>query len=272
MVNMVSTALIRSMRMNRVDCHSHILPAFDDGSQSESQSYRMLQLEAKNGTGVVLATPHFYPDGPSPTEFVKERQLAYERLMNYVSTQEDRELPSIKQGAEVLLAVDTAYLEDLSALAIEGTRYILIEMPYDNWQEWVYESIEYIRVKQGLIPVIAHVERYVPMQRDTEQIYRLMSMDGVLGQMNTRSLEDKESRRLCHKLIENHMVHVLGSDAHRGRHLVEVRKVYEEIEKKYGSARIEQLHQQGQLLIQNQPITKEQPIPFKRLWGRFYRS
>ena len=272
MASMVNTVAIRIMqRMNKVDFHAHILPCIDDGSQSESQSYRMLQLEAANGVDIVLATPHFYPDYPSISEFILERQLAVERLKAYIETKEVQPLPKILLGAEVLLGVETASQKDLKALAIEGTDYILIEMPYNNWQEWVYEAIEAIRVKHKLIPVIAHVERYVPMHDDTDQIVRLLSMEGVLGQMNTRSLLYKDSSSLCHKLIANHMVHVLGSDAHRGQHLLEVVKAFESIEKKHGTKVIQKLHEQGVTLIQNQPIQKEMPVPFKRILGRFYK-
>lgn len=265
--------IIRAMQlMNKVDFHTHILPQIDDGSQSESQSYRMLQLEAKNGIEVVLATPHYYPDDLSIEEFVKARRGAVSRLKDYIEGQEQIvSLPEILLGAEVLLGTETVYQKDLRELAIEGTDYILIEMPYDNWAEWVFQSIEAIHVRHGLIPVIAHVERYIPMQKDTDQIIRLLSMEGVLGQMNTRSLLFKDSSRLCHKLIANHCVHVLGSDAHRGQHLLEVTQAFKLIEKKHGQDIISKLHQQGDLLIQNKFIEKKRPIPFKRILGHFYK-
>lgn len=269
-VSMVDTKMMKPM--NKIDGHTHILPSIDDGSQSEAQSYRMLKLEKDNGIGVVLATPHFYPDHLSVKEFVKVRQGAYDKLMTYIKAKEDQEdLPIIRQGAEVLLCTETADLEDLRDLAIEGTDYILIEMPYQNWQEWMYESIEKIRVRHHLIPVIAHVERYVPMHNDTDQIYRLLSMKGVLGQMNISSVLDRMGARLCHKLIVCQMVHILGSDAHRGKHLLEITKGRHCLEKKHGEAVLRKLDQQGIRLLNNEPIKKEMPVPFTKVWGSFYR-
>lgn len=274
MVNTASTESMAATRdiqlMNRVDFHTHVLPGIDDGSQSESQSYRILKMEKNNGVAIVLATPHFYPDGPTPTESVKTRTEAYEKLMAYAKA-DGGELPSIKQGAEVLLCTETADLEDLRALAIEGTDYILIEMPYSNWQPWVYEAIERIQVKHGLIPIIAHVERYVPMHTDTDQIYKLLTMPNVLGQMNTRSIMNKATRRLCHKMLECGMVHVIGSDAHRGQHLLEVKAAYEQIIQKHGIELVRTLDQQAQAIIQNEKISREMPVPFKRILGRFYQ-
>lgn len=273
MVNTANTVAIRGMLlMNRVDFHTHILPQIDDGSQSESQSYRMLQLEARNGVDIVLATPHFYPDDLSIEEFVEEREDALNRLRAYIAQEgKDESLPKILKGAEVLLGTETVYQKNLRELAIEGTDYILIEMPYDDWPEWVYQSVEAIYIRHKLMPIIAHVERYIPMQKDTEQIVRLLSIEGVLGQMNTRSLLYRDSNRLCHKLIENHLVHVLGSDAHRGQHLLEVNKAFEVIEKKHGIKKLNMLHKQGSQIIQNQQIEKKAPVPFKRILGYFYK-
>lgn len=252
--------------MAKIDFHTHILPNIDDGSQSIAQSKEMLALEKQNGVAVVIATPHFYPDSLSPKTFIKRRQKAYEAL-----NKDEKEWPLIKQGAEVLLSTETADLEDLHLLAIEGTAYILIEMPYSNWQPWVYEAIERIQIKHQLKPIIAHVERYIPMQTDTQQIYQLLSMPGVLGQMNTRSIVSKATARLCHKMLQCHMVHVIGSDAHREEHLTTVSFAYEQLIKKHGIEMVQLLDSQAQAIIQNKEITKKEPLPFKRILGRFYQ-
>lgn len=257
--------------MARVDFHSHILPGIDDGSANKQQSYEMLQEEARYKTKIVVATPHFYPGQSSIAAFIKTRQLAHEQLKQYIQKNNEMTLPTIRLGAEVLLGTETAYLDDLRALAIEKTNYILIEMPYDNWDEWVYESIERIYSVQKLIPVIAHVERYIPMQKDTNQIYRLMSMPKVLGQMNTRSLLDRKRHNLCYRLIKNHMVHVLGSDAHKERHLIEGEKAYQKLIKKLGQSTIGQLEEQAGNVLNDEGISKQSPMPFNKWILNYYR-
>lgn len=270
MGNMVSMANIKGMKlMNRVDFHSHILPGIDDGSKSEAQSYEMLKREKMHGVEKVVVTPHFYPDEPSPSAFIEKRQLAYEKLMAYVKNKQEQ-LPTIIQGAEVLLGVETADLKDLKLLAIEGTDYILIELPYAQLQEWMYESIEKIKVVHHLTPVIAHVERYVSFQKDLNDIYRLMSIEGVLGQVNTRAILDAKTRGLCQQLIGHNLVHVIGSDAHRVRHLQDLELAYGYISKKHGQAKLDRLHQQAATLLKNEKISKPVPKPLRRLWGRFY--
>lgn len=263
---MVSMVNIKDMKpMNKVDFHSHILPGIDDGSQSEAQSYEMLRQEKVHRIDYVVATPHFYPDDLSPKAFVERRQVAYEKLMNCISIKQEK-LPTIIQGAEVLLGVETADLEDLRLLAIEGTDYILIELPYDQIQEWVYESLERIKVKHGLTPVIAHVERYVPFQKDLDDIYRLMSMEDILGQVNTRAILDSKTRSLCQQLIGNQMVHVIGSDAHRVRHLKELDRAYRYISRKHGEVRLKTLHHQASAILRNERILKSLPRPLRKRW------
>ena len=45
-----------------VDFHNHILPGIDDGSQSVSQSLKMLELFAELGVEKIIASPHIYKE------------------------------------------------------------------------------------------------------------------------------------------------------------------------------------------------------------------
>ena len=63
-----------------VDFHSHILPGIDDGSKSLEMSIEMLRLEAEQGIGHVVATPHFYPQYDTPERFLERRAAAQNAL------------------------------------------------------------------------------------------------------------------------------------------------------------------------------------------------
>ncbi len=256
--------------MDRVDFHTHILPNIDDGSNCEKDSYEMLKIEQLNRVKQVIATPHFYPDQLSPHKFTNRRKNSYDRLMTYISGQNVQNVPDIVLGAEVLLALDTAYMKDLRLLAIENTDYILIELPYMHWKEWVYESIERIRVVHGLIPIIAHVERYISFGNDLEDIYNMMIMPGVLAQVNIESILAFKTRTLCKKLIRNNMAHVIGSDAHRIKHLQKLDITYKYIMNKYGNKKMEELDLNANLILDNAEIIKREPIMFKRLCRYMY--
>ena len=82
-----------------IDFHSHILPEIDDGSASVEQSIEMLRMEAEQGIGHVIATPHFYAKYDTPKNFLEKRNEAEARLREEMAKHEG--LPHLSVGAEV---------------------------------------------------------------------------------------------------------------------------------------------------------------------------
>ena len=97
-----------------------------------------------------------------------------------------------------------------------------------------------------------------------------MSIEGVLGQVNTRAILDPKAGGLCRQLIGYNLVHVIGYDTHRVKHLKDLERAYSYISKKHGQAELDSLHQQVAALLRNERISKPVPNPLRRLWGRFY--
>ena len=141
------------------DFHSHILPGIDDGSSSVEESINMLHMEAEQGIACVAATPHFYARYDDPELFLQRREDAFRKLQAAM-TQHER-LPRILLGAEVHYFQGMSDSEVLSRLTIAEKGCILIEMPPAPWTEQMYRELEWIYTKQGLTPVIAHVDRYI---------------------------------------------------------------------------------------------------------------
>lgn len=247
------------------DCHSHILPGIDDGSRNVEESMSMLRKFEEQGVQVIWATPHFYPDAKLE-EFLDKRDKAYKELIEEVSVQGE-DLPKILKGAEVLLSIDTPQLPDLEKLCIEGTRYILIELPYVNWSEWVYEALYTILAHRGLIPILAHIERYERVVSDISKINRLLEMD-VVVQMNAYSLTGSK-KALALRLIKNNMIHVLGSDAHRAKTAIGVSEGYALVSKKLGKEVANRLMYNAKVIIENQVIEKLEPKPIKKVLGMY---
>ena len=48
------------MQGNLIELHSHVLPQFDDGSESVEMSVAMLRRMAEQGVGTVCTTSHYY--------------------------------------------------------------------------------------------------------------------------------------------------------------------------------------------------------------------
>lgn len=191
------------------DFHSHILPAVDDGSSSVEQSLEMLRSMREQQIRRVVATPHFYPTRDHPDAFLKRRQDALELLQGAM----EAGMPQIIPGAEVHYFDGISDCEDLNKLTIGNSPYLLLEMPYPPWSEKMYRQILEIRQKRGLIPVMAHVDRYIHPLRTYGIPQRLMELP-VLVQANSSFFLDWMTRSMALKMLRAGQIHLLGSDCH----------------------------------------------------------
>lgn len=194
-----------------VDFHSHILPGIDDGSANIPESIAMLKLEAEQGVTQVVATPHFYPETDSPDRFLQRRNAAYARLMEAIGDQPN--LPEILLGAEVAYFRGISNCEILSSLQIGNTRHVLIEMPYERWSDYAYRELEELGAKQGLTPIIAHVDRYLDWI-NTNSILKRLSELPVLLQVSSGYFLQPTTKGKALRMLRKGQVHLLGSDCH----------------------------------------------------------
>ena len=194
-----------------VDFHTHILPGIDDGSRNTEESIALLKMEKEQGIKTVIATPHFYPHEDTPQRFLSRRQKAYEKLMEAIS--EEDGLPQIIMGAEVYYFKGISEWSDLKDLAIQGTDYLLLEMPLGKWSDSMFEDIEGIYTKQGLVPIIAHLDRYIDFFNTNKIIKRLENMP-VIVQANGNFFVNKKTRAKALKLLKKSGINIIGSDCH----------------------------------------------------------
>ncbi len=191
-----------------VDFHTHILPCVDDGSQSIEESLRMLREEAKQGVTEVILTPHFYAFKNSPNQFLAKRQAAWEALSPYLTD----DLPKIRLGAEVLYFDGISSVDRLENLCIQGSDFLLLEMPICRWTQRMLEDILDINDRSDIRVVLAHVERYIYLQpKDTVQ---LLLREGVLFQSNVSFFSEWGSRFKAMSMLKKGQIHIIGSDCH----------------------------------------------------------
>lgn len=193
------------------DFHSHILPGIDDGSASVEESIAMLQMEAAQGVRHVVATPHFYAQHDTPERFLRRRTEAEARLREEMEKHPG--LPDLSVGAEVYFFRGISGWEILPELGIDRTGHILVEMYGAPWEEYVYQELEDIQARQGLTPVIAHVDRYIGPLRQYGIPERLAYLP-VKVQANASFFVRPATRRLAMRILKNDQIHLLGSDCH----------------------------------------------------------
>lgn len=192
------------------DFHSHILPGIDDGSCSVEESIAMLRLEAAQGIRRVIATPHFYARHDNPDRFLARRAAALKKLEEAAQKEA---LPAVFPGAEVHYFHGMSDSEDLGRLTIAEKRCILIEMPPAPWTPQMYRELEWIFTKQGITPVIAHVDRYVSPFK-THGIPRRLEELPVLVQANGSFFLRKSTAAFALRLLKQDRIQLLGSDCH----------------------------------------------------------
>lgn len=214
-----------------VDFHTHLLPGIDDGSPDTATSVRMLESLHQQGIDRVVATPHFYLMRDDIESFLKRRLDSAESLAAVVKNRQD--IPRVALGAEVLIYPEIGTIEDIEALCIEGTNYMLVEMPMDRWTSVIYDVLNKLRTRR-IIPIIAHIERYMKLQKDKQVVYRLIDL-GCIIQANSRFFISAKTRCRAVKMVRDDAIQLIGSDCHdMARRKPDIAGAYEIIEKKLG--------------------------------------
>lgn len=189
-----------------VDFHTHILPGIDDGSRSVEESLQMLR--AMPEVSHVVATPHFYARENTPERFLRRRAASWTRLWERL----DGTGPDIRLGAEVCYFEGICRSDELSALCIEGTNVLLLEMPFDSWSSRAFNDLLELGHRADIQIVLAHAERYDIFyhKRDWQHI----ADSPILIQCNAAFFLHLRTRHRALRRLENGYIHLLGSDCH----------------------------------------------------------
>ena len=136
--------------------HSHILPGIDDGSKSPQMTLELLRQASEQGVDVMVCTPHYYPQ-ESIESFLGRRKIAVDGLLQAVEMADFR-CPNFCFGAEVAYFSGLTGQTDVHRLCIQGTRYMLLELPFGLWPADIFRNLQEMRSVQGIIPIIAHLD------------------------------------------------------------------------------------------------------------------
>ncbi len=241
------------------DLHTHILPRIDDGSRSSDESISMLKELSEQGVSDVVATPHFYATEDEPTSFLQRRDSAASRLLSRIgedvsSSESCIKLPRIHLGAEVAFFGAMSNAEVLKNMCISGTALLLVEMPFEKWTDAVIGELVGLGERQGITPIIAHIDRYLSYF-DRHQLNELLSA-GVRVQINADAFLRFSTRRRALELVESGIVNYIGSDCHNmGKRAPNIREALCEIKKKLGDDSLAFIEANARaLLAQASPI------------------
>ena len=197
--------------MTYLDIHAHILPAVDDGAKDMETAITLLQMLKEQEVTHVIATPHFYPDEDNAEDFAQTIQKAYSDLIAEIS---NRDLPRVFLGCELRYFSGIGKSRAIKQFTISGTNYLLLELPYGApITKIVLQDIIDINEQQGIMPILAHIERYSKVS-GYKKLLKLIDDGYALAHVNAGGITDKAYIRVCEKLIKKGYASYLASDTH----------------------------------------------------------
>lgn len=220
-----------------IDFHSHILPGIDDGSKSYEETLQMLEEAHNVGFDKIISTSHYAVNCYDAPEY-KRKEIVDEL------NEDQQVLSEIFLGSEIFLTYNvTELLQEYKASTINGTNYVLFELPLRNHFSNLKDVINRLKAENYRL-VLAHPERYAVVHKDFKLLYELQDL-GVLFQANYGSIlgmYGSGAKKTVKRMFKEDMITFLGSDAHKHKSIyLEVPKAIAMISKFYSNERLQEL-------------------------------
>lgn len=197
-----------------IDIHTHILPGIDDGAESMEEAYEMALMAVRSGVKALVATPHSNQGADFWDDELKRQEKAFLELEEILL--QEKVPIKLYRGMEIWSSVDIVEKIKLRKLiTLNHTPYVLIEFAFDEEPWWIEAIIEELQ-GAGLVPVLAHPERYFCVQEEPGLLQDWREQ-GALAQMNKGSILGRfgrEIERTAEVLLRNRLFSCIASDAH----------------------------------------------------------
>lgn len=225
-----------------IDIHAHILPGMDDGAEDTYEMLQMAQQAVSSGVKAIVATPHCNLPGLYQNYYDKNYAEQFHRARKVLN---DAGIPlHLYAGMEVFVTPDLPDLiRERKILTLNGGNYILLEFAFDEEETYANDMLEKI-TKLGLIPVIAHPERYEFLHANPN-IARLWKQKGYVLQANKGSFMGRFGNyayNMAYQLLEQDLYSVIASDCHSHlRRTPQMTNVYKELSSRYSTTQLKVL-------------------------------
>lgn len=197
-----------------IDVHCHILPGIDDGAKSFEDSLVLLRKAAAAGITDIILTPHYICGTKYNADNVTKWKLFCE-LRSLVAA--ERIPVRIYLGNEIY--IDGKLPEMLGGYelsTLNSKKYVLVELPVQA-EDKSAKSTLFSLVQKGLVPVIAHPERYIYVQENPEYFDEFLNMGCVLqgDYLALTGKYGKRAEKTLKKLLFADKIFCLASDVHK---------------------------------------------------------
>ena len=228
-----------------IDLHSHIIFGVDDGPKTIEESKQLLIEAFHQGVRTIVATSHRRIGMfETPEEKIQKNFNQVQELAKEISPD-----LTILYGAEVYYSNEMlGKLKNGEVPCINETSYVLIEFSRTT-SFWEIKNALKNLLMSGLIPIVAHIERYQAFENNEKYLEEIIAM-GCYTQVNSSSIlklkffndKNKVLKKRAKYFLERDLVHFIASDMH---HLLErppyMKEAYEIISKEYGEKKAREL-------------------------------
>lgn len=201
----------------RVDIHSHLIPAIDDGIQSVEEGLTILREFEALGYEKVITTPHTMWG-----TYDNSRKNILEGLSIMQKAAEEAGI-QVKMEAATEYYLDEHFMERIKQkenLLTFGKEYVLVETGFINEPPALKDASFQLNM-HGYKMVYAHPERYMYLLQNERLIEELLDRN-IIFQLNAISLTgcySKPVQKLAEKLIDMKAIQLVGSDCHNMGHI-----------------------------------------------------
>lgn len=241
-----------------IDIHSHLLPGVDDGSADIATSVEVLERFAQHGLEVLVCTPHLEASRAHLAPYDRHRELLAELTAAAPAK------PELRLGWEIMLDRPGCDLRS-PHLSLGGARAVLVEFPRAYLPVGTSDELQRIR-RSGVVPVVAHPERYYGCTVDTVRGWR--EAGAVIQTDATMLLARGPMTDLAKSLLSAGLIDCLASDNHGDRRSLAAARVWLE---EMGAIEHAQMltHANAARVLADQPTLPVPPLRLGR--GVMYR-
>ena len=248
-----------------IDIHSHILPGIDDGSRSFEESMEIIRSASSNGVTDIIVTPHYIVGSDYMVNNEGKRKL----LTKLKKQVKKEEIPiNLYLGNEVFVENNMLELRKKKEITtLHNSKYLLFELPLN----YKYNELGC----NGIIPVIAHPERYAFLKENPSLAIKLIDA-GALFQSNIGSflgIYGKRAQETAILLLKHHAITFVGSDIHhKNKDVYELINKAKKVMRKYVSDEEINLlfEKNAKKILSKKEIKGAKCIPFKKnIFGKW---
>jgi protein-tyrosine phosphatase len=261
-----------------IDLHCHILPALDDGPETEAESLQMAQVFVQSGYHTVAATPHMVPG----TGWMPSIDLIKSKIDGLNQTIKDQGLSlEIVPGMEIAIDPQIPDLLDAGRLLPLGNASCLLIEPAFQQLPPGWEQVIFAIQAKGYSILLAHPERCAQLATQPNLIEKLIQSNVYMA-VNWGSLLGQYGRtvaRTARLIAINGWIHCLVTDSHHpdGHTPERIQAATAKLRKLIGQENLERITSNNpQCVLNGEPLQSMTPTSAtsgkkKPPWWRFWK-